>query len=472
MSKEKDNSEANSVLADFRWRGMVHSHTPNLDEVIAKALLRAYIGFDPTADSLHVGSLLPLMSLARLQRYGHTPIAIAGGATGRIGDPSGKAQERPLLTDEQVEANLLGIKEQLGHILDFSVKANPAIILNNADWLGGELLIDFLRDVGKFFTVNYMLDKESVRRRMALEDAADASNGDPESETTSSNGPGPGLAPKDFGRNSNKDTSKEGISFTEFAYMLLQSYDFLVLYDRYGCLLQMGGSDQWGNITAGIDLIRKRRGVNAHGLVFPLVTTATGVKFGKTEEGTVWLSPKLTSPYKFYQFWLNTDDRDVARYLKFFTWLPRNDIEVLEHSVAEHPERREAQLALAREVTRLVHGVYELSKAERASQVLFGGELRGLHAADIMQVFENVPYSRVSKLVLAGDGVSLIDLLVSCGLVSSRNEGRRLVQSGGIYLNNEQIANLQHQVTLDDSVEGACIVLRRGQKQYHVVQIT
>src|SRR5436309_5844490 len=334
-----------NLFDEFAWRGMIAEATPDLGGVLEKEKLTAYIGFDPSAPSLHVGSLLPVMGLARLQRFGHTAIAIAGGGTGLIGDPSGKTKERQLLTTEQVEKNLVGIKEQLSYLLDFDAKDNPARIVNHADWLGPITLMEFLRDVGKHFTVNNLLGKEAISRRLE---------------------------------------SDEGISFTEFSYPLLQAYDYLVLFDTYGCALQMGGSDQWGNIIAGIDLIRRLRGARAHGLVFPLVTSATGVKFGKTEAGAVWLDAKLTSPYRFYQFWLNTDDRDVITYLKFFTWLSGEEIDQLEQSLKDSPESREAQRRLAREVTSMLHGETELEKAVRASEVLFGKEMSGLSVDEII----------------------------------------------------------------------------------------
>src|ERR1044072_5165841 len=306
-----------NLFDEYEWRGMLYEATPELRSVLAKEKVTAYIGFDPSAASLHVGSLLPIMGLARLQRFGHTPIAIAGGGTGLIGGPSGNTKERLLLTHEQVEQNLIGIKQQLSHFLDFDAKENPARIVNNYDWLGPITMTEFLRAVGKHFTVNNLLGKEAISRRLE---------------------------------------SEEGISYTEFTYPLLQAYDFLVLHDRYKCTLQMGGSDQWGNILAGTDLIRRLRGARAHGLVFPLVTTSAGVKFGKTEAGAVWLDPKLTSPYRFYQFWLNTDDRDVITYLKFFTWLSKDEIDQLEQSVKSAPDKREAQRLLAREVTAMLHG--------------------------------------------------------------------------------------------------------------------
>ena len=313
------------LLEELQWRGMLSASTEGLGELLDRERVTAYIGFDPTAASLHVGSLLTVMGLARLQRFGHVPIAIVGGGTGMIGDPSGKSQERVLLSADQVEANVAGIRGQLSRFLDFEAIENPARIVNNADWLGTIDVLSFLRDIGKHFTVNYMLQKESVSRRLG---------------------------------------SEEGISYTEFSYLVLQAYDFLQLFDRYGCLLQMGGSDQWGNITAGIDLIRKLRAKKAHGLVWPLMTTASGAKFGKTEAGTVWLDPGLTSPFRFYQFWLNTDDRDVVSYLKSFTWLDALTIDALERCVAETPETREAQRTLAREVTAMVHGQTELARSE------------------------------------------------------------------------------------------------------------
>src|SRR5256714_1168 len=388
-------SQRMNLFDEFEWRGMLYEATPELRDVLAKEKLTAYIGFDPSAPSLHVGSLLPIMGLARLQRFGHTPIAIAGGGTGLIGDPSGKTKERQLLTREQVEENLVGIKEQLSHFLDFEAKENPARIVNNADWLGPITMMEFLRDVGKYFTVNNLIGKEAIKRRLE---------------------------------------SDEGISFTEFSYPLLQAYDYLVLHDRFGCSLQMGGSDQWGNIVAGIDLIRRLRSARAHGLVFPLVTTAAGVKFGKTEAGAVWLDPKLTSPYRFYQFWLNTDDRDAITYLKFFTWLSQEEIAELEASVSTEPEKRTAQRELARHVTDLVHGETGLEKALRASEVLFGKEISGLGVQEILDIFADVPSTELERSKL--DGFTLGDALVVAGLVPSKGEAKRLVQSGGVSVNN------------------------------------
>ncbi len=421
-----------NLFEEFKWRGMVHDTTPELPGLLASEKVTAYIGFDPTAASLHVGSLLPVMCLARLQRFGHTPIAIAGGGTGLIGDPSGKTQERQLLTTAQVEENLEGIKHQLSRFLDFNASANPAKIINNADWLVPISLMEFLRDVGKYFTVNYLLAKESVKRRLETED---------------------------------------GMSFTEFSYSLLQAYDYLVLHDRERCVLQMGGSDQWGNILAGIDLIRRLRGVKAHGLVFPLVTTSAGIKFGKTEAGAVWLDAQLTSPYRFYQFWINTDDSDVVNYLKFFTWLSQEEIGALDESVRLEPHTRKAQRELARQVTEMVHGETELNKAVRASEVLFGKEFSGLSAADLLDIFADVPSTELEVTRFAGDGLLLNDLLVTCGVVPSKAEGKRLIQSGAINVNNQRVAEPRAVVGLTDFVEGRILVLRKGSRHYHAVRI-
>jgi tyrosyl-tRNA synthetase len=421
-----------NLFDELEWRGLVYDHTEGSKEVLAKEKVTAYIGFDPTAASLHVGSLLPMMILARLQRCGHHPIAIAGGGTGLIGDPSGKTAERKLLTAADVEANLVGIKEQLSRVLDFEATENPARIVNNADWLTTIPFVEFLRDIGKHFTVNSMLARESVKRRLEQE---------------------------------------EGISYTEFSYMLLQAFDYLVLYDRYNCTLQMGGSDQWGNILSGIDLVRRLRGGKAYGLVSPLVTTSTGVKFGKTEAGAVWLDAKLTSPYRFFQFWLNTTDQDVIKYLKFFTWLSQPEVEDLAAKLETQPEKREAQRALAAAVTTIVHGATELEKAQRASQVLFGGEIAGLSADEVLDIFNDVPSSEVSRERLAGNGMPLTEVLVSSGLAPSKAEARRLVGGGGIYLNNVRVADDKTVVTAEKTVEGRFFVLRKGQKQYHLVKV-
>src|SRR5215510_7494790 len=412
-----------NLYDEIEWRGMLYEATPDLRDVLGKEKVTAYIGFDPSAPSLHVGSLLPIMGLARLQRFGHTPIAIAGGGTGLIGDPSGKTKERMLLHPEQVEENLVGIKEQLSHFLDFNATDNPARIVNNADWLGPFTMMEFLRDVGKYFTVNNLIGKEAISRRLE---------------------------------------SDEGISFTEFSYPLLQAYDYLVLYDRYNCTLQMGGSDQWGNILAGIDLIRRLRSARAHGVVFPLVTTSSGIKFGKTEAGAVWLDAKLTSPYRFYQFWLNTDDRDVIDYLKSFTWLSQAEVASLNERLGTEPEKREAQRRLAREVTTMLHGETELEKALRASEVLFGKEISGLSVAEILDVFADVPSTELEKSKLNGDAFTLGDALVLSGLAPSKGDAKRLVQGGGVAVNNVRADDVRKALSTADFIDGSVLVLRKG----------
>jgi tyrosyl-tRNA synthetase len=423
---------AQSAFEELKWRGLVYDSTENVPEMLAQGPVIAYNGFDATSDSLHVGHMVPLVALARLQRFGHIPIALAGGGTSMIGDPSGKASERQLLARETIEANVEAVKEQLAHFLDFGSRTNPARLLNNADWLLSLNLVDFLRDVGKHFTVNYMINKDSVRTRLDRED---------------------------------------GISFTEFSYMLLQSYDFLHLHDYENCTLQTGGSDQWGNITAGVELIRRMRNKPAGGLVYPLITKADGGKFGKTESGAVWLSPRRTSPYRFYQFWLNTDDRDVGLYLRFFTWLNEADIRELEEAVAQQPEQREAQRRLAREMTRTVHDQTALTKAEQASQVLFGGEVAGLSAAEVTDIFADVPSGQISGRRLEGQGLPLAELLTECQVVHSKAEARRAVEAGGIYLNNRRIADGTQKITWTDVIDGQLIVLRRGRKNYWLVKV-
>lgn len=420
-----------NLLDEFRWRELLQDSTEGLEEFLAREKVTAYIGFDPTAKSLHIGSMVPILGLARLQKAGHSPIAIAGGGTGLIGDPSGKTHERKLLTIEEVEANVAGIKRQLERFLDFEVKSNPARVVNNADWLTKVSLMEFMRDIGKHFTVNAMIAKESVRRRLE---------------------------------------SEEGISVTEFSYLLLQAYDYLMLYDRYDCRLQMGGSDQWGNITAGIDLIRRLRGGRAYGLVFPLVMSKTGAKFGKSEAGNVWLDPEMTSPYRFYQYWLNTDDNDVITYIKYFTWRTREEIAALAATVTSAPEKREAQKALADDVTRMVHGETELAKAHRASEVLFGGEMTGLGAREVADIFADVPSSTIPAAQFDG-GLSVIDLLATSGVASSKGDARRSIEGGGMYLNNVRITDAQQTVSRDDAIEGQFLVLRKGRKQYHLVRV-
>jgi tyrosyl-tRNA synthetase len=421
-----------AIFDELKWRQLVYDLTEGTQELLAGEPVTLYNGFDPTADSLHIGHLVPLLGLARFQRHGYTPIAVAGGGTGMIGDPSGRAEERQLLTKADVDANVEAIKHQLARFLDFEAKSNPAQLVNNADWLLRLSLVNFLRDTGKHFTVNYLLSKESIKTRLETE---------------------------------------SGLSFTEFSYILLQSYDYLHLHQRYGCVLQTGGSDQWGNITAGVELIRRVSGEGVYGLVYPLVTRADGSKFGKTETGTIWLDPKRTSPYRFYQFWLNTDDRDVIKYLKYFTWLSQLEIQEQEAALERSPEQRGPQRLLAREVTRMLHGEDALAKAEQASQVLFGGEVTGLDAEEIQDIFAEVPSSDMPKHEIEGEGIALLDLLARTGLVSSKSEGRRLIDSGGIYVNNLQVHEIGQAVTLQNSIAGQFIILRKGRKTYHLVRL-
>jgi tyrosyl-tRNA synthetase len=416
---------------ELQWRELVYDNSEGLAELLEREPMTAYIGFDPTAASLHVGSLLPIMSLARFQRSGHSPIALVGGGTGLIGDPSGKSAERQLLTLDQAEENAAGIRRQLERFLDFGDVPRAARMANNVDWLRPIGFLDFLRDVGKHFTVNYMTAKESVKRRLSAE---------------------------------------EGISFTEFSYQLLQAYDYLVLHDRFRCNMQMGGSDQWGNITAGIDLIRKVRGARVHGLVMPLVTNTAGTKFGKTESGAVWLDRALTSPFRFYQFWLNTDDRDVVRYLKFFTWLDEAAIATLAREVAEAPERREGQRVLARAVTGIVHGQKEAENAERASAVLFGSSLANATAEEILTVFDDVPSVEVGRGQLQ-DGMGTAELVVATSLAASKGEATRLIKQGGLYLNDQRVVEERGRVTLDHAIDGRVIVLRKGQRERRIVKV-
>lgn len=423
-----------NAFEELRWRGLVFDHTGGAGELLAKQKIAIYNGFDPTGDSLHIGHLVPMMCMARLQRFGHTPIMVAGGGTGMIGDPSGKNSERNLLTLDQINSNLEQVGEQLASVLDFEVAENPAVIVNNYTWLSELSMMDFLRDIGKHFTVNYMMAKDSVRSRL--------------------------------------DREGEGISFTEFSYMLLQSYDFLHLFDHFECLMQTGGSDQWGNITAGIELIRRVRGEKAEAISYPLITRADGSKFGKTADGeSTWLDPKRTSPYRFYQFWLNTDDADVINYLKYFTWLEKKEINDLEQILLDRPERREAQRKLAQEVTQMVHGETALSKAEQASSVLFGGDLDGLDAIDISEIFADVPSSEVARTKLEGEGTPLVDLLIGSELASSKGDARRSINGGGVYLNNQRVVDQAQTVTLEETFEGQFLVLRKGRKRYHLVKV-
>ena len=407
------------LLSTLAARGFLQDATPGLAERLRAGPLTAYIGFDPTAASLHVGSLVPVMGLAWLQRFGHTPIALVGGGTGMVGDPSGKRKERPILTPDEIDRNAQAIGRQLARYLAFE-GANAARLRNNADWLRHLRLIDFLRDTGKHFTVGYMMQKESVRSRL-----------------------------------------ETGISFTEFSYMVIQAHDFWHLHRTEGCELQMGGSDQWGNITAGIELVARREGRQVHGLVFPLITTAGGSKFGKSEAGNVWLDPARTSPYQFYQFWVNTDDRDIERYLKLFTFLrlDRIDATLAEH--AADPGRRVAQRLLAREVTATVHGEEAAAQAVETAAAMFGGGGGDLARAEL-------PERIVSRSELPGE-IPIVDLLVASGLASSKGDARRGIQGRGFYLNDQAIDAVDL-ILGEDDLQGPSdrrfVILRKGKKNY------
>lgn len=411
------------MLDELSWRGMVYQHTDGLADALATGEITAYVGFDPTASSLHIGNLVPVMGLVHLQRSGHRPIALVGGGTGMIGDPSGRATERQLMSLDEIAANARAIEKQLSSFLDFS-GPRAARMRDNATWLTQLKAVEFLRDIGKHFTVNYMLAKESVQSRI-----------------------------------------EGGISFTEFSYMLMQAYDYLELHRREGVTLQMGGSDQWGNITAGMELIRRIEGKTAHALTLPLVTTAGGTKFGKTEAGAVWLDPARTSPYKFYQYWINVDDRDAGKFLRMFTLLSREQIESLERTIDSAPEKREAQQALARDVTARVHGTDAARVAEEVSKVLFGKTDPTTLSEDVLKALSGeVPYSDTQG------APALFDALVSLNLAASKSAARRLVQQGGVYLNGQR-------VTADTSLEsakplaGGYHLLRKGARDYGLIRI-
>jgi tyrosyl-tRNA synthetase len=428
--------QTTGVLEELEWRGLIYQHTEGVPDALAAGPVSAYIGFDPTGSSLHVGSLVPIMVLVHLQRHGHRPIALVGGGTGMIGDPSGKTVERQLLTAEQVAQNARGIHGQLERFLDFS-GPSAARMRDNAAWLTPLHLVDFLRDIGKHFTVNYMLQKDSVRSRM------DA-----------------------------------GISYTEFTYMLLQAYDFLELKRRDGVTLQLGGSDQWGNITAGIELIRRVDGAEAHGLTMPLVTTSSGAKFGKTEAGAVWLDADRTSPYAFYQFWLGTEDADVGRYLRYYTLLAREEIERLDTETASAPERRSAQQALARDVTRRVHGEAALAAAEQVSTFFFGGlEARALGDDALSILRAEAPYAEVRRETIVSDGdtsrLDVLKLLTASGLAASNGAAKRLLDQGGVSVNKRKLtAGDRHVPATDALLRGGHIVLAKGKRDYALLRVS
>jgi tyrosyl-tRNA synthetase len=424
---------AQDVLADLAWRGLIADVTDRdgLAQRLAAGPITLYCGFDPTADSLQVGNLVPLFMLRRFQLAGHFPIALAGGSTGMVGDPSGRSGERALLTRDEVASRVACIREQLAKFLDFDKGPNPARLVDNAEWTAPVSYLDFLRDIGKHFTVNWMVAKESVRARM--------------------------------------EDRESGITYTEFSYMLLQAFDFYHLRHTMGCELQVGGSDQWGNITAGCELCRRKLGTAVYGLVCPLVTKADGTKYGKTAAGTVWLDPKRTSPYRFYQFFVQADDADVIKLLKVLSFVPRSEIEHLEAEHAKNPGPRAAHKRLARELTTLVHGKSACDDAMRASEIMFGGELQGVSEAVFQDVVGEVPTKSVDKAALAGAGAALVDLLVISGLSASKGQARKDVEGGGIYLNNVRVTDFARAVTTDDLLFGKYLLLRKGKRTYAVL---
>ena len=420
------------LLGELRWRGLLSQHTDALSDALERGMVSGYCGFDPSASSLHVGNLVPVMGLVHLQRHGHRPVFLAGGGTGMIGDPSGKSTERPLLSLDEIAANTEAIRTQLERFVDTSGK-NGAILRDNAEWLAPLKAIEFMRDVGKHFTVNYMTQKESVKARL-----------------------------------------DSGLSYTEFSYMLLQAYDYLQLHKREGVSLQVGGSDQWGNITAGIELIRRSVGAEAHALTFQLLTTASGTKFGKTEAGAVWLDPARTSPYRFFQFWVNTDDRDVGQMLRFFTLLDRAQIESLDRATSERPEGRDAQRALAREVTQRVHGADALKAAEEVSQLLFGkGDPRSLSREALRLLEQEIPTFDLNG-GKAFDTQDVINAVSGEGdaLFKSRGEARRALEQGGLYLNGDRLSTERAAVEEKDLLHGKYLLVRKGARNYGLIRIS
>jgi len=426
-----------NFVEELQWRGMIHDVMPGTDEQLKKEMTAAYIGFDPTSDSLHVGSFAQIMLLKRFQLAGHKPIALVGGATGMIGDPSGKSQERNLLNEETLQKNLNGIKAQLSKFLDFESDApNKALMVNNYDWMKDFSFLNFIRDIGKHITVNYMMSKDSVKKRLSEE-------------------------------------SKQGMSFTEFTYQLVQGYDFLYLYQHLNCKLQMGGSDQWGNITTGTELIRRKTSGEAFALTIPLITKADGGKFGKTESGNVWLDPKMTSPYKFYQFWLNTSDEDAEKYIKVFTLLAQQEVTELVQKHAEAPHLRLLQRKLAEEVTVMVHSRDDYEMAVEASQILFGQGtaelLNKLDESTFLSVFEGVPQFEVSKNELE-NGIKVVDLLAETTTVfPSKGELRRTIQGNGLSINKEKVSDAEMIVDNNLLIGGKYILVQKGKKNYFLI---
>ena len=422
------------IFAELQWRGLIHQTTDDehMPRWLNEGPRTVYIGFDPTSDSLHVGSLLQLMTLRRFQRSGHRVIAVVGGATGMIGDPSGKSDERSLLTGEALAKNVAGIKNQMQRFLSFEGDA-AAQLANNHDWMGSFSYLEFLRDVGKNFPVNVMMAKDSVKSRLGREGS--------------------------------------GISYTEFSYMLLQAFDFVHLNQEYGCELQVGGSDQWGNITAGIDLARRMHSVQLYGITSPLLTKSDGTKMGKTESGAVWLDADRTSPYQFYQYWVNVDDEDAGKCLRFLTELPKDEIESLDAAREADASKRESQVRLATELTRLVHGDEGLRTAEQAKQIFFGGgSLADLAAGDVERVFADVPSCEVQRSQF-GSGYGVVDAFVDSSLCKSKGEARRTIKEGGAYVNDERITDENQQLTSDHLATDSVVVLRRGKRKYALVRL-
>ena len=428
-----------NFVEELTWRGMVHTMMPGTEELLAKEQVTAYLGIDPTADSLHIGHLCGVMMLRHFQRCGHKPLALVGGATGMIGDPSGKSQERNLLTEETLRHNVACIKKQLAKFLDFESDApNKAELVNNYDWMKDFTFLDFAREVGKHITVNYMMAKDSVQKRL---------NGE----------------------------ARDGLSFTEFTYQLLQGYDFLHLYETKGCKLQMGGSDQWGNITTGAELIRRTNGGEVFALTCPLITKADGGKFGKTESGNIWLDPRYTSPYKFYQFWLNVSDEDAERYIKIFTMLDKETIDSLIAAHREAPHLRELQKRLAKEITCMIHSEEEYDKAVEASGILFGNAtadaLRKIDEQTFLQVFEGVPQFEVPAAALA-EGIGFINLCTEqAAIFPSKGEARKLIQGGGVSLNKEKVTSTDAVVTSDNLLSGKYLLVQKGKKNYFLITV-
>ncbi|MDO5035543.1 MAG: tyrosine--tRNA ligase [Porphyromonas sp.] len=426
-----------NFVQELTWRGMIHNITPGAEEILSKEITSGYLGIDPTADSLHIGHLVGVMMLRHFQKAGHRPVALIGGATGMIGDPSMKSAERNLLDEETLRHNQAAIKEQLSRFLDFESDApNAAILVNNYDWMKDYSFLNFIRDIGKHITVNYMMAKDSVQKRL-------------------------------------QPDSGVGMSFTEFSYQLLQGYDYQYLYEHEGCRLQLGGSDQWGNITTGIELIRRRLQGEAYGITCPLITKADGGKFGKTESGNVWLDRRYTSPYKFYQFWLNVSDEDASKFVRIFTSLPREEIEALEAQHAQSPHTRILQARLAKELMLLVHTQEDYNTATQVSEILFGkGSVETLKSLDdetILSVFEGVPQAKVSGDHISG-GMGLLDLLVTeAGFFQSKGELRKLIKSGGVSINKEKVSDESYVPTVDDLINGKYLLIQRGRKNYYLL---